>query len=307
MLKKMWESLRPNPFDALLKKAASENKSRFLVVWNRGLGDVPLGLYALVHRVRIYIPHASITFLTRPDLVPAFEMLGHVHVLSCPNWVRGKNFDVAETLKQHQLSNDLFDVILEKPDPTKWFKWQLGTLTPHLKWQDKWDVLADRYSLKKGETYIGVHVDTETGDYYGYEKNWPLMSWQELFKKIQAGQKGKVILFGMQKEPAFLMDHIIDLRGETTVFEMLSVIKNYCRYLVVPDSGVLSIAYYVSAEFPLRVVSLWADPRQGVLRQKVASPNSKFEHIPLIGQNDCIANISPESTYRALFNDDGNQ
>ena len=303
MLKKLIEAVRPNPFDKLLKKEASENKSRFLVVWNRGLGDIPLGLYALVHRIRSVIPHASITFLTRPDLVSVFEMLEDVHVLACSSWKRGNTFDVAESLQEHQLSLDLFDVIFERPDPTKWFKWQLGTLTPKLIWHHKWDVLAEKYDLKKGETYIGVHVDTETGVYYGYDKNWPLTSWQELFNQIQAEKKGKIILFGMEKDPPFLMDNVIDLRGETSVFEMLSVIKNYCQYLVAPDSGVLSIAYYVAADFPIRVVSLWADPRQGVLRQKVESPNQKFEHIPLIGQSDCVANISPESAYRALFSD----
>jgi len=307
MLRKIRDTLRPNPFDRLVKKAASENQNRFLVVWNRGLGDIPLGLYALVYRIRSFIPNASITFLTRPDLTSAFEMLENVHILSCPQWKRGKPIDVAESLANHQLTPDVFDVILEKPDPTKWFRWQLGTLTPKLQWQDKWDALSEKYDLKNGETYIGVHVDTETGGYYGYEKNWPLSHWQELFKRIHENRQGRVILFGLNKDPAFLMDNIIDLRGDTSVFDMLSVIKNYCQYLVVPDSGVLSIAYYVASDFPVRVVSLWADPRQGVLRQKVASPNKQFQHIPLIGENDCVANISSESAYRALFNSDGKE
>lgn len=304
MLKKFIDKVISNPFDALVKKAASRGKYRFLVVWNRGLGDIPLGLYALVHRLREIIPHASITFLTRVDLAPAFEMLHRVHVLPCPNWERGKPIDIRASLKEHLLSTDRFDVVLENVNPTKWFKWQLGSLTPALSWQNQFDLLAKRYNLKKDETYIGVHIDTETGDYYGYNKNWPLSSWKALFNEIEKNQKGKIILFGLKKTPLALVNGI-DLRGDTSLFEMLAIIKNHCNYLVLPDSGILSLAYYTKADFVIRVVSLWADPHQGILRQKVNSPNKQFKHIPLIGQNHCIDNISSQSVYQALFGDYG--
>ena len=301
ILKRFIEAVRPNPFDTLLKRVAHEDKNRFLVVWNQGLGDIPLGLYALVHRIKSYIPHASITFLTRPDLVKVFEMLDGVKVLVGEKWKRGKAIDIEKTLKEHQLTSNMFDVVLEKPDPTKWLKWQLGTLIPKLTWQEKWDALIERYDLDVNETYIGCHVQTETAGYYGYEKNWDLASWRDLFKRISEEKKGKILLFGMEKKPAFLMDDVIDLRGKTNVFEMLSIIKNRCSYLVVPDSGVLSVAYYVNAEYPIRVVSLWADSKQGVLRQNVSSPNSQFKHIPLHGKNDNVANISVDSVHQSLF------
>lgn len=301
MFKKLIDPLRSNPFDKLLKKMEKEAQSRFLVVWNRGLGDIPLGLYALVYRIRSYIPRASVTFVTRKDLADLFTMLDGVNVIVGKSIVRGGIVDVDETLKEHQLSANMFDVILEKPDPTRWFKWQLGTLTPKLSWNSEWDALVDKYALDPHENYIGCHVQTETGAYYGYEKNWDLPSWRNLFKKIHEEKKGKVLLFGMEDKPAFLMDNVIDLRGKTTVFEMLSLIKNRCRYLVVPDSGVLSTIYYVNASYPIRVVSLWADFRQGVLRQKVDSPNPQFEHFPLHGKNNTVANISVDSVYDALF------
>lgn len=300
-MKKLLDAIRPNPFDKLLKKMAYEEKGRFLVIWNRGLGDIPLGLYALVHRIRTFIPNASITFLTRKDLEKAFSMLGGVQVLIGETWKRGELFNIEETLKEHDLSTNMFDVVLEKPDPTRWLKWQLGTLVPKLIWQEEWDALIDKYELDPNETYIGCHVQTETGVYYGYEKNWDLPSWRDLFKKIQEEKKGKILLFGMEKTPAFLMENVIDLRGKTDLFEMLSLIKNRCRYLVAPDSGVLSFSYYVDASFPIRVVSLWADPHQGVLRQNVRSPNSQFEHIPLRGKNNNVANISVSTVYHSLF------
>lgn len=301
LIKKLLTPFLPNPFDKLLKQMVSEEKVRFLVIWNRGLGDIPLGLYALVYRIRSYIPHASITFLTRKDLADLFTMLDDVNVLVDSSMTRGKPVAIANGLKEHQLTPNMFDVVLEKPDPTRWFKWQLGTLTPKLKWNEKWDALANTFDLDPKETYIGCHVQTETGTFYGYEKNWDLSSWRNLFKRIHEEKKGKILLFGTNKSPAFLMEDVIDLRGKTTLFEMLSIIKNHCTFLVAPDSGILSVAYYLDALFPIRVVSLWADPRQGVLRQKVSSPNEQFDHIPLIGKRETISNITTDEVYDALF------
>ncbi|MCP5506653.1 MAG: hypothetical protein H7A38_07215 [Chlamydiales bacterium] len=301
LFKKLLEPFLPNPFDKLLKRMVTEEKTRFLIVWNRGLGDIPLGLYALVYRIRSYLPHASITFLTRKDLADLFTMLDEVDVIVGSSVVRGKPVNVAENLKEHQLSTNMFDVVLEKPDPTRWLKWQLGTLIPKLSWNPEWDGLIEKYELDPNETYIGCHVQTETGVYYGYEKNWDLPSWRNLFNRIEKEKKGKILLFGMEREPAFLMDNVVDLRGRTNVFEMLSIIKNHCRYLVAPDSGVLSVAYYVDACYPIRVVSLWADPRQGVLRQNVESPNPEFEHVPLIGKHEKVSNITTDEVYDALF------
>ena len=50
-------------------------------------------------------------------------------------------------------------------------------------------------------------------------------------------------------------------------------IRNRCRILVAPDSGVLTAAYYLADDFPLDVISLWSDPRQGILKQGCPSPN----------------------------------
>lgn len=300
-MKKAFDLFRPNPFDKLLKKMLGQEKNRFLIIWNRGLGDIPLGLYALVHRIRSYIPNASITFMTRKDLADVFTMIDGVQVIVGDTWKRGGSIHVESVLKEHALSSDMFDVVLEKPDPTRWLKWQLGTLTPKLVWDEKWDTLVDRFKLDPNETYIGCHVQTETGVYYGYEKNWDLPSWRNFFKKVDENQKGKVLLFGMEKNPAFLMENVIDLRGQTTLFEMLSIVKNRCQYLVAPDSGVLSIVYYVDVDYPLRVVSLWADPKQGVLRQKVRSPNTQLEHFFHHGKNDNVANITVDTVYHSLF------
>ncbi len=297
MIKHLWRKYGFNPFDSQLKKAKNAGHRRFLICWNRGLGDIPLGLYALTHRIRHFIPDAQVTFATRPDLADGFKMLNGVSTLIDPEWKRGTHFDLEKTLSKSGLSTSDFDVVLQSPDPTRWLMWQIGKLTPKLSWDLKWDALHERFAIDPSKKYIGVHVQTETS--YAYEKNWPVAHWEEFFQA--AGKRGlNVLLFGFSQNPIFAGENIIDLRGKTSLFEMLSLIKNRCRYLVVPDSGVLSITYYIDVPFEIDVISLWADPRQGVLRQKVASPNPLFSHRPLIATNKDLRTIPVQTVMDTL-------
>lgn len=288
-----------NPFDALLKKAYKAKKTRFLIVWNRGLGDIPLGLYAMVYRIRQLVPHANITFITRPDLAQGFELLSHVKVIIDPQWERGQPCHLDEALKEVGLDRFMFDVVIEKPDPTRWVKWQLGQLTPRLTWQEAFDAKAHPFE-KDGTIYIGVHLDSETGSFYGYNKNWDMAHFKTLFSMLLNHKNVKILLFGMKKRETFLTDGIVDLRGKTDLIELLATIKNTCHYLIAPDSGVLAMAYYLNASYPIKIVSLWADPMQGVLKQNVASPNPKLEHVPLLGKGENINTIDPKTVYEAL-------
>lgn len=299
MFKALWRRYGINPFDQLLKEAKKTGKQRFLVCWNRGLGDIPLGLYALTHRIRTYVPDARITFATREDLADGFKMLAAVSTIIDPQWKRGSPFDLDATLKKTGFDRSHFDVILERPDPSRWLMWQLGKLTPRLTWDPAWDALADRFSLSKEKFYVGVHVQTETS--YAYEKNWPMAYWQELLQRAVQEQGVEILLFGFSPHPAFEGPGIHDLRGRTSLFEMLSIIKNHCRQLLVPDSGVLSMAYYIDAAFPLDILSLWADPRQGVLKQNVPSPNPLLRHRPLIARKGDLRTLSVDHVMEELF------
>lgn len=282
IFKRIWRKYAPNSLDKILRRAESRGQKQFLITWNRGLGDIALGLYALVFRIRQCVPDARITFLTRTDLCEGFSLLQDVKVFACPSWKRGTPFDLDATFTELGLKRDDFEVIMENPDVTWWLRWQLGTLVPKLKWNSRWDALYDKFQLEG--RYIGVHVQTETQ--YGYQKNWSEQLWRELFKKISADYHLPILLFGFQPTPVFEIEGIVDLRGKTTVFEMISIIKNCCSTLVAPDSGILSLIFYIDEQFPLKVISLWADPRQGILKQNVSSPNNKLVHIPLIGEGN---------------------
>lgn len=278
MLKQLWRKFGPNPLDSQLKKAVNRGYKKILLPWNRGLGDIALGLFAIVHRIRHFIPDASITFLTRPDLEEGFKLLKDVHVCVDPTWKRG----VAYTISSE---HSHYDLILDNPNPSQWVSWQRGQLIPRLHWDPAYDQLCSRFQLPPN--CIGAHVQCETSTFYRYEKDWPEAKWREFFASLS----DPIILFGLKKSPLFEFPNIIDLRGEMSLHEMLSIIKNRCRLLIAPDSGVLSLTYYLDTTFPLKIISLWADPNQGILKQNVLSPNPLLQHLPLISPDPQKASL----------------
>lgn len=294
----LWKKYGPNPLDRLLKRAQQDRRKNILIYWNRGLGDIPLGLYALNLQIHQFLPDAKITYLTRVDLQSGFELLGNVSLLIDPTLKRGAPLDLPASLNRCHTDPSQFDLILERPDPTRWLVWQLGSLTPKLNWNPQWDTLPKRFLLCKDTKYIGVHVQTETR--YNYEKNWPLSYWTEFFERCTQEHNVTPILFGFSKTPPF-SSNVFDLRGDTTLFEMLAIIKNHCSHLLVPDSGVLSILYYLNTSFPIDVVSLWADPHQGILKQNVPSPNPLLKHQPLIAKHKDLHSVSVTSALHTLF------
>ncbi len=299
MIKRAWRKWGPNPFERILKRAARKQQRRVLIAWNRGLGDVALGLYALVFRIRELIPDAEITFVTRPDLKEGFALLKEVEVLTTPTWKRGAAYNIKATLADLGKDFSTYDLILEKPDPTHWVRWQLGTLTPQLLWQKEWDTLWQNFPLRDAAVYIALQPQTETGSNYGYEKNWPLTYWKELIARLSVKEGVRVILFGREQTLDFPENNVIDLRGKTSLLEMLSIIKNRCKHLIVPDSGVLSLTYFLDADFPLEITSLWADPKQGVLKQNVPSPNTQLVHRPLIAEDGDLRRLTLSQVWEA--------
>jgi len=287
-MKKWINRFLPNPLDKRLKQAKKRGETSFLIVWNRGLGDIPLGLYALCHRIRQFVPAASITFLTRLDLKEGLQLLSGVQVLAVSCLKRKKRFEIDEALREVGQKSEEFEVILDKLDPTRTLSWQLGTLVPKLSWDPRENKQALRFGIGEKDC-IGVHFQTETSMYYGYEKNWPRKNWNELFRRLV---DKKFILFGLESSEEMRLPNVIDLRGKTSLFEMLAIVQQHCQTVIAPDSGVLNILFYLDVAFQIKVISLWADPRQGIMRQNVSSPNPLLTHIPLIGKEERVERIS---------------
>jgi len=62
----------------------------------------------------------------------------------------------------------------------------------------------------------------------------------------------------------------------------------------------LTAAFYLAEDFPLDVVSLWSDPRQGVLKQGCPSPNPRLRHEALQGRNEDVRNLPVDDVERAI-------
>ena len=58
MIRKLIEKIIGNELDRALAKAGKRDTHRFLVYWNRGLGDIALGVYPLFARIREIAPDA---------------------------------------------------------------------------------------------------------------------------------------------------------------------------------------------------------------------------------------------------------
>lgn len=287
LLSKLWKRYGINPLNRLLLQAKKEKKTKFLLCWNRGLGDIPLGIYPLIHKIRKEILDARITLLTRKDLSEGFSLLQGIEVLIDPKWARNQPFEIDPSI----LDEKEFDVIIKHPDPTAWLMKEQKKIAPCLQWKKEWDCSLPYFETDK--VYIAAHVETQTS--YGYEKNWPIAHWQELFTLLP--KEWGIILVGGSSATQFSGENLMDLRGKTNLIELLSLIKNRCRYLIAPDSGILSIVYYINASYPLKVISLWADPKQGILKQASNSPNPLLEHIPLLAPLGDLRKLTPQQVF----------
>lgn len=283
----------------MLKRAAKRGQKNILLCWNRGLGDIPLGVAAIVHRIFHHLPDATVYVLTRPNLQEGFSLLKGVTVFVDPTWKRGEPIDWKQSVAKLGLGVDQFDLVLDNPRPADWCSWQHKTFVPRLTWDPKNDALFESFYLSNEFFYLGVQVEAETN--HGAWRNWPEKYWQEFFDLLAKLGNVRVLLFGFEKKQQFSHPMVIDLRGKTTLLELLSIIKNRCSALVLPDSGILSFFYFLDAMFPIRIISLWADPRQGILKQAVTSPNLQLVHKPLIGEDRDLSKVTPAAVLDVLF------
>ena len=292
---------RGTEFDRALRAAASERRGDFVFAWNRGLGDVALGLVPLFMRIRQSDPASRIDVFTRSDLADTFALAGVDRVHVVPGLVRGTRVDVRAEARRGGIALPSSAVVFDDPDPTRWLDGRRREYPPQLHWQPQWNALADGLvPAARGEVTVGAHVSSETAQYYGYVKDWPADKWDALFARFPATRRVRWLIFGNARAPAFAHDNVVDLRGRTSFLELVAVIRNRCRILVAPDSGVLTAAYYLAETFPLDVVSLWSDPRQGILKQACPSPNPQLRHVALHGAEEDVRNLPVDEVAAAL-------
>ena len=292
-----------NAFDHALARSRHAPRNSFLFYWNRGMGDVALCLVPLFARIRSEAPSARIAVITRDELKAPFELTDVDEVYVLPGLQRETRVDLAGACATLGLDLGEFGTVFDYPDPNRWLEGRRHEFPPTLSWNPDWDVHAEcLLSVPRDVIVIGAHVHSETAGYYGYVKDWPAAAWQALFTRFENVEHVHWVLLGRAPEPRYDGAHISDLRGRTDLAELLSIVKNRCRLLIAPDSGVLTMAYYLDVAFPLDVISLWSDPRRGILGQGCGSPNPLLRHIPLCGAREDVRNLpvaAVESAVRA--------
>ncbi|NGX36531.1 MAG: putative uridylyltransferase, partial [Candidatus Anoxychlamydiales bacterium] len=296
MLRKIVRKIKKNPLEVILKKAKKNSHKKFLLAWNRALGDVPLGLYAVVYRIKKYIPDARITFLIREDLKDAFLLLKDIDFIRVPFWRRYMPFDICHSLKLLNQDYRKYDVIIDKVDPNYWVKWQIGNLQPKLIWDKSFDSLANSFNLPKNKIVVALQPTIETK--HSPWRSYPKKSFDKLFSK--ASKDIVFVFLGVDKTLKFDSKNIIDLRGKTSLIEALSIIKNKCEYFLSLDSGLLSLFYYLDVDFPIKLISLWGSKDVGIIKQKVKSPNKKMIYTSLIFENG-LENLKPNILEKYLY------
>ncbi len=295
------DRLRGTPFERTLDAATRAGTRDFVFGWNRGLGDIALGLVPLFRRIRAAVPAARIEVYTRDELVAGFALTDCDAVHAVPGLARGPAVDVAAAAAALGRALPANAVIFADPDPTRWLDGQRTTYPPLLRWDARWDTLADAIvaPAPAGIT-IGAHVSSETARYYGYVKDWPVAHWRALVARYRDRGDLRWLLFGHAPESTIAGENVIDLRGRTDLASLLAVIRTRCRVLIAPDSGILTLAYYLAGTQDLDVISLWSDPRQGVLKQRCPSPNPRLVHTPLVGPDEDVRALPVERVASAL-------
>jgi ADP-heptose:LPS heptosyltransferase len=302
-IRRLLEGTIGSEWDQLVRRIRRRHARRFLLFWNRGLGDIALGLHRVVAEIRQCVPDADITILTRAELADACVLIPIDHVLVDPDLRRG-DCTAEVALARIGVKSDEFDMVLSRMDPTHWFRGR-PTVMPRLHWPARFDALAARFdpwlSISHPPTIdIAVHVSSETAGFYKYRKDWPLESWRALFLQVQARYPVRFILLGLHADGGFPGIDCVDLRGKTTFLEMMAVIRQRCAMLIAPDSGVLTATYFLDGDAPIELVSLWADPRQGILKQASPSPNPNLRHRAVLAPDERIENITVDSIAAAI-------
>jgi hypothetical protein len=287
--------------DRAVRRIARDPRHSLLICWNRGLGDVALCLVPIFARIRRDAPGARIAVVTRPELADPFSMTDADDVRVIAALARDDPITCARIRADTGLEPRDFSAVFTYPDPNRWLRGRRTEFPPALAWNAAWAGCADRVApAAPGVVTIGAHVGSETARYYGYDKDWPAAAWRALFARFAGRADLRWLLLGEKAEPAYAQDNVVDLRGRTTFRELVSIVRTRCRILIAPDSGVLAIAYYLDARFALDVISLWSDPRQGVLLQGCASPNLLLRHVPLFGRDERAANIPVDEVEREV-------
>lgn len=301
-LRGIGDRIAGDPYERALAGAARARKRRVVYFWNRGLGDIALGLVPMFARAAERLPGAAIEVVTRADLEEPFRLTAATRIHVVPGLERAERVGAGIACARLPADPRADALAIDAPDPTRWLAAAGRRATPpRFHWESRYDALAEPLVDRSDpRPWIAVHASTETAQHYRYVKDWPTASWRELFREAARRHDLRFVLLGHAAVPRYDEPNVIDLRGRTGFLEMLALIRARCAALVAPDGGVLNAAYFLDADFPLTVVSLWSDPRQGLLKARAPSPNPRLVHAPLLGAGEDVRAIPVADVLAAI-------
>lgn len=300
-LRAMADRLGREPYERALAEGARRQCRRIVFYWNRGLGDIALGLVPMFARASSKLPGAAIEVVTRAELAEPFRLTAARTIHVVPGLERAERIGAATACARLPADPRAGALAIDAPDPTRWLAVASRPAPPRFHWSAEFDKLAAPL-LERGDTrpWIAVHASTETAQHYGYVKDWPADAWAALFHAAARRHDVRFVLLGHAPVPALAAPNVVDLRGRTGFLQMLALVHTRCAALLAPDGGILNAVYFLDAVFPITVVSLWSDPRQGLLKHHASSPNPRLVHVPLVGADGDVRTISPDDVLAAL-------
>ena len=301
-LRALVDRVAGGPYDRALARAAAEGRDRLVFFWNRGLGDIALGLAPMFAHAAARVPGAAIEVVTRAELEEPFRLTAARRIHVVPGLARGDPGGADAACARLPADPRAGALAIDDPDPTRWLAGAAQVPPPRLSWDPRFDALAaPLVDAGDARPWIAVHPSTETARHYRYVKDWPAAHWRACFDAAARRTDARFVLLGHARDPALDAPNVLDLRGRTGFLALLALVRTRCAALVAPDGGVLNAVYYLDASFPLRVVSLWADRRQGLMKRGDASPNPALDHRPLVGRGRDVATIRPDAVLAALL------
>ena len=301
LLRAWGDRLGAEPYERALALGARERRDRVVFYWNRGLGDIALGLVPMFARAAARLPGAAIEVVTRAELAEPFRLTDARAIHVVPGLERGERIGAETACARLAADPRLGALAIDAPDPTRWLAATRAPAPPRFHWSAAFDALgASLAGGDDGRPWVAVHPSTETSQHYGYRKDWPAEAWRALFDEAARRHDARFVLLGHARTPPLAGANVVDLRGKTGFLEMLALVRTRCACLIAPDAGVLNAVYFLDASFPITVVSLWSDPRQGILKSRHASPNPRLVHLPLVGADNDVRTIPPADVLAAL-------
>src|SRR4029450_5312304 len=129
----MADSVAGTALDRAVRRAAAGPRRDFLFFWNRGLGDIALGLVPVFARVRRDVPGARISVVTRPELKEPSAPTGADAVVTIAGLARDERVTLADLRAIAGLELDRCAAVFEDPDVNRWLRGRRAEVPPRVR------------------------------------------------------------------------------------------------------------------------------------------------------------------------------